>query len=745
MRRNQVLWRKNRFLCEESRFYGGKSGFYEKKAGFVEENQVSMRRNQVSRLLGSGIWQGIRGRRVWNPAFGYGIRYFQGNSGREGMESGIWVWNSAFRREFRVGGYGIPHLDMEFGILKGIQGRQNPVAPLLGFLRHDENQQQLRNSLALMRGVEHQHHLQLRNQVLLHYTAKLHKPNIQLTIARCGSASTPLFARITPGIDFEVDWAPTFNAERGSDSPYTSLRVPRCSSSCLDLAKRIITVRLSAIIGMTWTPLAIQAVGMAINTELCLLICIECRAAFTAENYSGHLQRAHKEIKIPKGLKNLVHAQHISDVYPDLARGLLTQALNKGIIIARNPSRVIAPNVNSVQRLEEVMEQSKMLSEMYAMTKGLVATVHNLQTNIDRIESILTNIDPPLRADKGKGDAVESPLMEPNYGVFSDDEDHSALFDKTLAPYLENNAMHQASILKIIQSDQTQAMPSGDTSAHFIDISSDDEDVKPIVPALSSKRLTFVPKQKPKDGAPAAKSMPQSANSEVIFLKPFCRTKENTQHQLPPLQKASLLFRNRKAFQPMHRKSAQDGVKRNLEEAFGVLTEKARKCSRNLPRGRYKELDVCLDLFKQVGNACGYCVVLGTPDPGAHSPFDCPAMSPEQRQDLYDTFRRMQYPDDIKGPCYKCHIVSYGNDALHRPFRVKGQNTCDHPNLVMGLAYGILSFKELRDRAEQYFAARTQWSSLLGFKRWFLTQHMTLQWNSMALLKWYSEYLINME
>ncbi|KAF8142874.1 hypothetical protein K438DRAFT_1994431 [Mycena galopus ATCC 62051] len=331
---------------------------------------------------------------------------------------------------------------------------------------------------------------------------------------------------------------------------------------------------------------AIQAVGMAINTELSLLICMECEAAFTAENYMGHLQRAHKEIKIPKELKNLVHAQHISDVYPYLAvsstprrplaglsvtpdqrgcphcpfagcrvgvathikihpqphskiqTGLSTQALNKGIIIARNPIRVIAPNVvrpnpevhsdlsveegvarddntgqNSVQRPEEVViEQSKMLSEMYAMTKGLVAAVHNLQTNMDRIESILTNkldvpskvstqannerlsslveeiqhsdIDPPLRADKGKGRAVESPLIEPNNGVFSDDDDNSVLFNETLAPYLEDDTMPQASLLEI---DQTQAMPSEDTSAHFIDISSDDEDVMPIVPALSSK------------------------------------------------------------------------------------------------------------------------------------------------------------------------------------------------------------------------------------------------------------------
>ncbi|KAF8174967.1 hypothetical protein K438DRAFT_1979863 [Mycena galopus ATCC 62051] len=302
---------------------------------------------------------------------------------------------------------------------------------------------------------------------------------------------------------------------------------------------------------------AIQAVGMAINTELSLLICMECEAAFTAENYMGHLQRAHKEIKIPKELKNLVHAQHISDVYPYLAvsstprrplaglsvtpdqrgcphcpfagcrvgvathikihpqphskiqTGLSTQALNKGIIIARNPIRVIAPNVvrpnpevhkQRTTSEEVVIEQSKMLSEMYAMTKGLVAAVHNLQTNMDRIESILTNkLDVPSKVStqannerlsslveeiQHSGRAVESPLIEPNDGVFSDDDDNSVLFNETLAPYLEDDTMPQASLLEI---DQTQAMPSEDTSAHFIDISSDDEDVMPIVPALSSK------------------------------------------------------------------------------------------------------------------------------------------------------------------------------------------------------------------------------------------------------------------
>ncbi|KAJ7794502.1 hypothetical protein B0H14DRAFT_2621875 [Mycena olivaceomarginata] len=88
-------------------------------------------------------------------------------------------------------------------------------------------------------------------------------------------------------------------------------------------------------------------------------------------------------------------------------------------------------------------------------------------------------------------------------------------------------------------------------------------------------------------------------------------------------------------------------------------------------------------------------------------------MSKEQHVKYCDS---TWYPDNTKnGPCFKCHIRSYGKDSLHRPF-VREQDTCDHPDLVLGLAYGIWSIPELRKRAEPHLGAGQGWGSLQGFQ-----------------------------
>ncbi|KAF8149016.1 P-loop containing nucleoside triphosphate hydrolase protein [Mycena galopus ATCC 62051] len=125
------------------------------------------------------------------------------------------------------------------------------------------------------------------------------------------------------------------------------------------------------------------------------------------------------------------------------------------------------------------------------------------------------------------------------------------------------------------------------------------------------------------------------------------------------------------------------GLKRKLAEAFGDSTLNANKRTGALIVAKSDRLAVFKRLFDLVGKACGYCVARRVPNPESHPPRTCPNMSSEQRLEFWES-----------GPCFKCHICSYGHDSLHREF-VRGKDTCDHRHLVLGLAYGIWTIQEL--------------------------------------------------
>lgn len=99
------------------------------------------------------------------------------------------------------------------------------------------------------------------------------------------------------------------------------------------------------------------------------------------------------------------------------------------------------------------------------------------------------------------------------------------------------------------------------------------------------------------------------------------------------------------------------------------------------------------------------------------------------------------------GPCWKCHIASMGEDALHPPFERGVQVRCENRNLFIGLAYAIFVTPDLHLRAERYFKPRESgkaWESVQQFGEWLGTQNDEWRWQSMALMKWTAEHVLKM-
>ncbi|KAJ7440531.1 P-loop containing nucleoside triphosphate hydrolase protein [Mycena galericulata] len=184
------------------------------------------------------------------------------------------------------------------------------------------------------------------------------------------------------------------------------------------------------------------------------------------------------------------------------------------------------------------------------------------------------------------------------------------------------------------------------------------------------------------------------------------------------------------------------GMKRKLaafEESAATAVQRTGK----LHDDRSNTLKVFTDLIEHAGTLCGYCIAVRVPDPKTHDPEDCPTIS-SQEKILFKDFRhsiKYRRQGTWSGPCWKCHIASMGQDSLHPRFTVGLK--CDHPSLVLPLAFAIYQIPKLRQRALAFFKPQEighTWNSLQDFGKWFAIPHPSLHSQSMAILKWYSEY-----
>ncbi|KAJ6447481.1 hypothetical protein C8R45DRAFT_948512 [Mycena sanguinolenta] len=179
-------------------------------------------------------------------------------------------------------------------------------------------------------------------------------------------------------------------------------------------------------------------------------------------------------------------------------------------------------------------------------------------------------------------------------------------------------------------------------------------------------------------------------------------------------------------------------LKRKRDEAFGPSTERARKRAANIVQDKMGNISGFRDLLTRLGNVCGYCIVCKVPNPGQHNYKECPNIDESVRSD----FGMMKSAIDYQGasrPCFRCHIASSGQDALHPAF-VTGKVTCEYPNLVLGLAFGVRRDKVLREAAEKEFKVPSDgWDTFRDFGSWFSQAHPTDKWRSMAFLRWYAQ------
>jgi hypothetical protein len=186
-------------------------------------------------------------------------------------------------------------------------------------------------------------------------------------------------------------------------------------------------------------------------------------------------------------------------------------------------------------------------------------------------------------------------------------------------------------------------------------------------------------------------------------------------------------------------------LKRKLTTAFGAVTETARKRGCTRIEAKYDKLQVFKDLFDMMGQACGYCFAHGVKlEKSDHSWQDCKRIDKAGQMSQIRKFRlAIKFPS-TGGPCWRCYIASMGQDTLHPEF-VRGETVCTHPNLMLPLAYAIYATPKLHERAKAYFIPQKNgkdWNSINQYAEWFSTPHPEFAWQSMALLKWASEYFL---
>ena len=177
-------------------------------------------------------------------------------------------------------------------------------------------------------------------------------------------------------------------------------------------------------------------------------------------------------------------------------------------------------------------------------------------------------------------------------------------------------------------------------------------------------------------------------------------------------------------------------VANSFTEAFA--SSKRRREDRSAGQDGYiNQFKSALSKFKGI---CAFCRVYGYIK-SYHSILKCQTMlldpTLKTNADTYRSWKTcLRYNEQQHGNiCYFCHVPQC-HDLLHDTFQ-SAAGSCQHPDVVAGVAYGVFHHQELRCKAEESFCQ--QWSCEDQFVQWLnkapVAGHRT---NITALFLWYS-------
>lgn len=167
-------------------------------------------------------------------------------------------------------------------------------------------------------------------------------------------------------------------------------------------------------------------------------------------------------------------------------------------------------------------------------------------------------------------------------------------------------------------------------------------------------------------------------------------------------------------------------------DAYEKASEAADSLSRVAAKEKARLINFYVRLLLFVGKGCGSCLVDN--EAHLHDPYNCPRID---KNTLKALRRGLRY-NLSDGPCYLCHIHSFGQDTLHPEFKENAKRD-DCPN--GGLMTGFLTRFWESQRLQRHFLNSTgiQWHSLDDFRRWFVQGNSKHRTNAMYLLYWWAD------
>ena len=177
---------------------------------------------------------------------------------------------------------------------------------------------------------------------------------------------------------------------------------------------------------------------------------------------------------------------------------------------------------------------------------------------------------------------------------------------------------------------------------------------------------------------------------------------------------------------------------KRLHDAFHQDTEITKHRMKLLKTQVQDTLKVYSDVLTTVGNNCGFCYLNGQVI--VHEGRYCPKLDMHSFNAVMVNVKYTKMPQT---PCFKCHIVSGGQDQLHPPFQ-KGVK-CVNANLVVPLLCGIQQSVELRTRVMKELKVeehKHHWNNEIRLIRWLEDPKATDRpSSSMALVAWLEKEL----
>lgn len=164
-------------------------------------------------------------------------------------------------------------------------------------------------------------------------------------------------------------------------------------------------------------------------------------------------------------------------------------------------------------------------------------------------------------------------------------------------------------------------------------------------------------------------------------------------------------------------------------------TSKRRKTDRQMDQLHYVDrMKAALDYFR---GTCAHCKVHGINDV-SHSIMVCPGLAQKNINSYLSWRKTIQYSNFHGKICYRCHVPQC-DGKLHPTF-TKGGYTCQFPDILAPMAYGIYNLDHLNSKAALHF--KKQWNSLEEFVSWINDRPAVgEQSNITALALWYHKLI----